>query len=690
MGISPESVGTLDPWSSDEVAQGFRITRLEDVPDWSPQQGKVEPGELYRQTICKADNIMRAGKQKVSSYSPFMAFSSVENTEVPLNHAALSKALENAFIRNLTDNGDGLQYVVYLTNSSDRRAALGLPGEVLSVHQKAILSITETFTCLQRKIMNLQSINVLWYGHSIVWLIVSPRHSHKLEARIAHEIQQLPTCNQFGCHDEWIIPISKLIDWGIDYKIFTQSPGEVVKTDYGVYSMKWTTGPSLEESLTSCEKDWLHPPLSQTSCHQCLLRSLPENNPEFRECNVIDSWASTEVSLASAGCCEGLYGESIAFERSMSVDGEEPPSPNVMPDQIALLLAGAFDGLFDEDDLEQVFGDAGTTVHSSLQDCRSDSEGSLVRDSRDSLATTVGEPINTPPTDQLLAPPIMNGLGGSGHGYLTDIGAQGHQNVSDAHQSPINHFGSGLDDKQIGSEAGVTSITHDIGLAGNLFTSPERSLSLMGSISPPGADFESVQGTDDDPIVSETSGVPLSEASQELGELVSLGLRRSEEISWLSGNEPDAEKVLTTFGSSRGLDRYAVIETMLALTYEKENIFVTDLQTFQLAVEKYSAGEPSEWNLDAIILIPVQKHEHWFLISVNLQLRSIFIHDDKESADNLTFLSFSDKDPGRWSLTYKSVSLKPAIRAQLLSIHRRKATIEETLKSLCYSKSNLF
>ena len=48
--------------------------------------------------------------------------------------------------------------------------------------------------------LGLRSVNILWYGDPIVWVVIFPQHGARLEALVAQEVQKLPRCGQFVHH----------------------------------------------------------------------------------------------------------------------------------------------------------------------------------------------------------------------------------------------------------------------------------------------------------------------------------------------------------------------------------------------------------------------------------------------------------------------------------------------------------
>jgi JmjC domain, hydroxylase len=128
----------------------------------------------------------------------------------------------------------------------------------------------KSYTGFHKEDFNLQSANLLHAGAPNVWILVPPRHTDQLEARIT-ELYKLTDikCSQFVRHQNVIIPPALLKLWKVAFKTILQFPGQVVITDYGAYHYVWHTGPNLSEAVNLCEGTWLPPPL-----YQCYASSL--------------------------------------------------------------------------------------------------------------------------------------------------------------------------------------------------------------------------------------------------------------------------------------------------------------------------------------------------------------------------------------------------------------------------------
>ncbi|OQV10029.1 JmjC domain-containing protein [Cladophialophora immunda] len=119
----------------------------------------------------------------------------------------------------------------------------------------------QSFSPFRKGEANLQCAGILRSGQPVLWVIVPPRHSDKLESRVKEHLQVQPKCSQFVRHENLVVPPSILTAWGIDFSVLAQFPGEAVRTDYLAYFYLWRSGTGAWEAVNCCEDDWSPPPM---------------------------------------------------------------------------------------------------------------------------------------------------------------------------------------------------------------------------------------------------------------------------------------------------------------------------------------------------------------------------------------------------------------------------------------------
>lgn len=192
------------------------------------------------------------------------------------NRKDLVVALEAALTEGNLSKHHYSDIVVCRADDPGHRRAVGLPPSPLITNDRLLstshhlegvhysnvaLTGCQSFGFLHKGVANLQTALVLWSGQPIVWVVIPPRHSDKLEARVNDYLKIQPSCSQFISHENMIIPPSTLDKWGVNFCIFRQYPGEAVRTDYLAYSYTWHTGPSKWEAVHCSESDWSLPPM---------------------------------------------------------------------------------------------------------------------------------------------------------------------------------------------------------------------------------------------------------------------------------------------------------------------------------------------------------------------------------------------------------------------------------------------
>lgn len=100
------------------------------------------------------------------------------------------------------------------------------------------------------------SINYLYAGEK-VWVIVAPKHYHRLEAELKGRpgFEYRP-CEQFLRHSPKYIPLKTLDEWGVSYRIVRQKNYEVIITFPKAYHEGFSTGYTFAVAVNYADKEW--------------------------------------------------------------------------------------------------------------------------------------------------------------------------------------------------------------------------------------------------------------------------------------------------------------------------------------------------------------------------------------------------------------------------------------------------
>ncbi|KAJ9601898.1 hypothetical protein H2200_013613 [Cladophialophora chaetospira] len=270
----------LSPWSHEEISRGFRKRVVgEPLPSLAPLDVSTV-GQHRRQWIVREGNVVR-GTTDVLSVEDSVAVVPSLSAKDPLtlsrasSDMTLTEALEKTLAQYAATEKKQMDYFILNDLAPQTRSELGLP-DTVPISDDALAQIRqhardlqprlicrsngESFDFLQKSNADLQSATVLWRGHDIVWLVVSPRHSFILEARLNDHLGLEQQCSQYIRHEEVIIPPSTLESWKIDFSVFVQVPGEMVTTDYQAYHYAWKLGANLTETMILYDSVWVWPP----------------------------------------------------------------------------------------------------------------------------------------------------------------------------------------------------------------------------------------------------------------------------------------------------------------------------------------------------------------------------------------------------------------------------------------------
>ncbi|KIW86676.1 uncharacterized protein Z519_12731 [Cladophialophora bantiana CBS 173.52] len=284
----PLNVEDWSPWSYEDAFKGYQKIVIGKPPPVVPTTYKLPFGNVQRQWVRRQGDVLRVkskvlhSKELADVEASFQKAVPMSPTRMePLNESDLIAALERALSSHCASDKEYLEYAAYSAHHPQRRLALGLPEHPLIINERlsrtrhhirgihsslVYFSLGQSFDFIHKGEVDLQSATYLWHGHAIVWVVVSPRHSTKLESRMVEHLGVQHKCSQFVRHEQIIVLPSTLRSWGIDFSIFMQLPGDAVRTDYQTYRYLWKTGPNLLETVSCCEADWGLPPPIYVYC----------------------------------------------------------------------------------------------------------------------------------------------------------------------------------------------------------------------------------------------------------------------------------------------------------------------------------------------------------------------------------------------------------------------------------------
>ena len=190
----------------------------------------------------------------------------------------MRNALETALSMSSAVEVQTVHYIALSPWDRRRRSSLGLSPTALvtndrmratrdhiqGLHSSAIhLNLHPSFGLCHKEEVDLQLTSLLWAGAPVVWVVISPMHSAKFEARLVKHLHISSQCSQFVRHHQLIVPPSLLDAWGIEFSIFAQVAGEAVRLNHQTYYYQWHLGANLSERINGCEQDWDPPPMYQ-------------------------------------------------------------------------------------------------------------------------------------------------------------------------------------------------------------------------------------------------------------------------------------------------------------------------------------------------------------------------------------------------------------------------------------------
>ena len=636
-------------WTPLEFAKGFRKRRIDQVPDWCPDSCEIRVGEAYNQQIHIAGEIFKLEKYRTES--SFVLPASFADINTLPGSPDLPSSFESALMRHAESESESLLLFFQNACNNQLRRAVGLPGPPNSSNQNAYLNTTESFTHLHKKNMNLQSTNILWYGHPVVWMVVPQRHAGKLEAQVARVLQVSPTCSQFVGHTTIIIPPSLLTQWGINFTIFEQFSGEVVQTDYGAYCAKWSVGVNLgEETCSSDDPSWQPPPLYRHCCNKCAICPHPTSPGHEIARSTVNSDSAT---LAASDQDFWEYGDfSMLTNERQSIDGERNQTSDITVFlDSSVEFAPAPEDLGPNNDVEvEYFG----AVRNEVESTQDHIDPSLLAiDFEDNFPNGVlppgifsspsREPNNASPHD--LGFEIISGVDVQGTSGRPSAEAEHVFELTVTGESTPTNTLSTAFSRSPDRRSDTTQVTSHDG-ASQPETLPYRSggsksLQLATQASPDSSTAGQLQ-------------FPSSNFAQEIEHLILSGLTREQDMLWKSNKTIDAKKTLGTFRLSKPLDANAIMETLLILASGRDGARVVDGASFRGALAQVEAARESQvGNLGMLLLLPIREVNHYYLVTLDARSRLVTIHDNATHEDiEEQILSETGNS---WECSYKQV-----------------------------------
>lgn len=167
------------------------------------------------------------------------------------------------------------RYLMKAAHTSKMREQLGLPETSLSAGTRLLTTITHypgihspyayvsagvSVFALHVEDFFLKSANLVYAGAPKLWVIIHPMYIHKLEAKLAEQLQIKPKCTQFLRHKP-ILPFPSLLNqWRIKYSMVLQHPGSLMLIESSAYHYGLNLGPNIAEAVNYCDEDWMVPP----------------------------------------------------------------------------------------------------------------------------------------------------------------------------------------------------------------------------------------------------------------------------------------------------------------------------------------------------------------------------------------------------------------------------------------------
>ncbi|OAP53875.1 hypothetical protein AYL99_11897 [Fonsecaea erecta] len=557
-----------------------------------------------------------------------------------------------------------LECATWNINDFQLRGILGLPEKHLSINHRplsvhdggskvyshhASLNNAQFFTSMSKKALDLQSLNILWYGQPTIWVVIPPRHAARLEARVAQEVYQLPRCGQFVRHSNVIVSPSELIRWGVMPSVFAQFPGEVVKIEENAYYFTWKTGPSLSETMNCCDVDWLPPPLYRdcatgTGCASELLsssnasvrshaRSLSRHSPEAGATREPVITQVEDAPLRSDGDIyhQEAEGNFVGFRDNGSLKGSQIRRTGA-PDALAPWFVPYSD--------TQNLPNPDNCLESSnlmLSEYGMD----FLRHKNENLSTVMvnesgsSDPFYTCHTSPYLSPELLTATDITEHWFEADTQVRGIIGQGD-----ISNEYTWLDDP---------------GTMGYAWQAGRSRAKLHGQYA-----ITPVSSGPTQPAGPPPTSLIVARA---IDALTALGLRHEGRLLWKTNKTVDVRHILDTFRRSAPLDDNTVFEILHILTVGRNDVYVgRSDHLHRVLVETYESPT-------SMVFFPIRQGNHSFLLSVNGLDHIVTIHDNLPHDDVVSCLASAGVADSCWDFQYKQILADDGLNSALILLY---------------------
>ncbi len=284
--------------STTDIVNGYSIMHMTATPLQKPFDSLSLP--VYKQYLERRQGLIWIQSDPI----PFDRSSF--NVSVPYHNMPLDTISDfaGALDNKLRIHEQGQSPAFYLVATGDKvqnREQIGLPAWTLEPNRHLLDTLKDhqyphsshiyissqhgSFSEATLEIFGLKSAHFLHCGALRLTLIVQPRFSDILEARLAMHLNLEVKCSQFVQHRRMILPPSLLKQWNIPFSIVPQRPGDLLLIDHRAYHYSVNLGGNTVETVAFCDSEWLLA-------------------PTYKECTAPDGCVEAERSnrvLRSAG-----------------------------------------------------------------------------------------------------------------------------------------------------------------------------------------------------------------------------------------------------------------------------------------------------------------------------------------------------------------------------------------------------
>lgn len=700
------------PWGKIDGFDGFQKLAtgltVPTVPSPSPAGFDV----VRRQRIQQQGNVFYGTLQDVAD--PDIDDTDILNAEAGgnfdqtrswENDGAMRNDLEIALSTSSALEVETVHYITLSPWDQRRRSSLGLPPTALvtndrmratpkhiqGLHSSAIqLNLHPSFDLCHKEEVDLQSTSLLWGGAPVVWVVISPMHSAKFEARLVEHLHISSQCSQFVRHHQLIVPPSLLDAWGIEFSIFAQVAGEAVRLNHQTYYYQWHLGANLLEKITGCELDWYLPPMYQY-CQAGDVRC--KSQPPITAANM-EILAPHPLEL----CDEpgGSLGTSIiapTIEKTTSPSIRSPESGKDSPlfvqqdSPSESSRPGLFSPTVDSvNDVPDVVQSAPGSPHSVYEKARRGVSLSFLeteyllhnaRSARRLPSSNFGLRKHTSPassteerSDVAESDDPTEGIDDLETDREDSNLPDAQRQVESASLSPLRSSLSrhgatpaipsrrttpAFLESTLPNHSALDRIT--VRIAGEGSSTASVNVGNPAMLTPPSTGKSTRNRRTREPISREMHDL-------EIDQYIEFGIQNRNSIAWKYISPGEAGEVLSRFRPQVWLSTSAIMETLYHLADTRPDVHVVNAHSFSTA-RRTGELDPiaSRWDLATIVLIPVHLEEtdHWFLVSLDLQRHVISMHENSiiGNVEDLFVDYLVDQDA--WTLEHPGVSIPPLI-----------------------------